>query len=276
MKNPSRALKWCPWGLISPRDSPRHLDIDEQAVGDLHAGPEGGKDPGRPFFELLVTRKPSEARNVERRHGIARGEGAVIRVAAAGHKRLVPLPGKGERTPFVAEEIDHGPVHLHGGGKPAKTNLVLALPDGTVREAATDLSFPNGTVITPDGGTLIIGESFGACLTAFDVAEDGALSNRRVWAQLEGAVPDGICLDAEGAIWVASPVSGEVLRVREGGEIVERIAVEHEAFACMLGGEEGRTLFVCTAESSDPQECLARRSGRIEAFEVEVPRAGLP
>lgn len=165
---------------------------------------------------------------------------------------------------------------LHTGEKLKTTNLVLVMPDGEVREAATDLSFPNGTVITPDGGTLIVGETFGPCLTAFDVADDGSLANRREWARLEGAVPDGICLDAEGAIWVASPVSAEVLRVREGGEVADRIPVETQAFACMLGGDEGQTLFVCTARDSDPDTCLQDRAGRIEAFEVDVARAGLP
>ena len=165
---------------------------------------------------------------------------------------------------------------LHSGDKPAKTNLVLARPDGTVGEVASELSFPNGTVITPDGRTLVVGESFGACLTAFDIADDGTLSNRRVWAQIEGAVPDGICLDAEGAIWIASPVSGEVLRIREGGEVADRRPVEHEAFACMLGGTDGKTLFVCTGTTSDPAEAKTERSGRIVAFDVEVPHAGLP
>lgn len=165
---------------------------------------------------------------------------------------------------------------LHANAPPARTNLIRVDPDGSVHEAATELSFPNGTVITPDGKTMILGESFGACLTAFDVEPDGTLTNRRVWAKLEGAVPDGLCLDAEGAIWAASPVSGEVVRVAEGGEVRERIPVEHQAFACMLGGAAGRTLFVCTARSSDPAECRVERSGRIEAFEVDAPRAGLP
>lgn len=159
---------------------------------------------------------------------------------------------------------------------PRTTNLVLVTPEGEVREAARDLSFPNGSVITPDGSTLIVGETLAARLTAFDIAPDGSLHNRRVWAELKGAVPDGICLDQDGAIWVASPVSAEVLRIREGGEVVERMPVETQAFACMLGGEEGRTLFVCTARSSDPDSCLRDRAGRIEAFEVDVARAGLP
>lgn len=162
--------------------------------------------------------------------------------------------------------------------KPAfrKTNLVLVHPDGRAVAVADDLSFPNGTVITPDGRTLVVGESFAARLTAFDIAPDGSLSGRRVFAKLEGAVPDGICLDAEGAIWVASPVSGEVLRVHEGGRVSQRIPVETQAFACMLGGPDRRTLYVCTAATSHPEECQAKRTGRIETVRVEVPGAGLP
>jgi len=159
---------------------------------------------------------------------------------------------------------------------PRPTALVRVDPDGSARVAADDLSFPNGAVITPDGGTLIVGETFSARLTAFDVASDGALSNRRVWAQLEGAVPDGIALDAEGQIWVASPVSAEVLRVRQGGQVTSRIQVETQAFACMLGGQAGTTLFICTAENSSPEETAATRRGRIETVEVDVPRSGLP
>jgi len=165
---------------------------------------------------------------------------------------------------------------FHARAEMKLANLVLVHPDGRAQVAASDLLFPNGTVITPDGRTLVVGESFGARLTAFDVADDGTLSNRRVWAQLEKAVPDGICLDAEGAVWVASPVGHEVLRVREGGEVTHRIPVETQAVACMLGGPERRTLFLCTAKSFDPPETRAERAGRIEVVEVEVPGAGWP
>ena len=166
----------------------------------------------------------------------------------------------------------HGP---HQGLEPAV--LCRVDPDGGVEVAAEDLRFPNGTVITPDGGTLIVGETFGGCLTAFDVdPASGRLSGRREWARLEKAVPDGICLDAEGAIWVASPVSAEVQRVREGGEVLERVRVESQAFACMLGGEDRRTLFVCTAADSDSERCRAQATGRIETVRVAVPGAGLP
>jgi len=128
------------------------------------------------------------------------------------------------------------------------TVLILVSSDGQARVVAEDLLFPNGSVITPDGGTLIVGETWGARLTAFTITADGSLEDRRIWAQLDGAVPDGICLDAEGAVWVASPLSAEVLRVREGGEITHRIHVATQAYACMLGGSEGNTLFVLTAE----------------------------
>jgi sugar lactone lactonase YvrE len=158
--------------------------------------------------------------------------------------------------------------------KPAE--LVLVTPDGKSRVAARDIQFPNGTVITPDGKTLVVGESFGAKLTAFDVAGDGSLSGRRVWAAIENMVPDGICLDAEGAIWVASPLSDEVLRVREGGAVTHRLKPAQRPYACMLGGPDRRTLFVVTAETHHPPEALAKRSGRIETVEVEVPGAGFP
>lgn len=165
---------------------------------------------------------------------------------------------------------------LDAGDTPTPTELLRVDPDGSAHVASGDMSFPNGAVVTPDGGTLIVAETFGPRLSAFDLAPDGKLSNRRVWAQLEGAVPDGICLDAEGAIWVASPVSRELLRVREGGEVAERIPTDQMAIACMLGGEERRTLFVLTSDSVHPEDCRASRSARISTTEVEVPGAGLP
>ena len=151
---------------------------------------------------------------------------------------------------------------LHTQQKPRAAALALVQPSGAVSIAARDLQFPNGAVITPEGRTLIVGESFGQRLTAFDIdRESGALSNRRVWAQLTGSVPDGICLDAEGAIWVASPMTRECLRVHEGGRVSQRIASgERLSIACMLGGADRRTLFVLTSASIDPDECRRRRS----------------
>ena len=165
---------------------------------------------------------------------------------------------------------------LHGNAQPRSTTLVMVAPDGIARIVAEELMFPNGMVITPDGKTLIVGETFGRRLTAFDIGADGSLTNRRVWAELGNSPPDGICLDAENAIWVACPTMSEVIRVKQGGEVAERIKVETDAFACMLGGADGRTLFVATAPNSDPDKCRASRNGRIEITQVEVPRAGLP
>jgi len=165
---------------------------------------------------------------------------------------------------------------LHGGGEHRKASLILVEADGAPRVVADGLSFPNGSAITDDGRTLIVGETMAARLTAFDIGDDGSLSGRRLWAQLQGAVPDGICLDAKGGIWVASPIGHAVLRVLEGGEVTDRVAIDNEAFACMLGGPERRHLFICTAATSNPAEAVASRSGRIEVLEVDVPGAGLP
>lgn len=154
--------------------------------------------------------------------------------------------------------------------------LILVAPDGTARVVADALRFPNGCVITPDERTLIVAETLGKRLTAFDIAADGSLSNRRVWAETGEATPDGICLDAEGAVWIASPPTQEFLRVREGGEIVQRIAVPNQAIACALGGEDGRTLYLVTGRVSRAPRALAERPGRIEAVRVDVPASGWP
>lgn len=163
----------------------------------------------------------------------------------------------------------------HGGVEARLADLVRVDPDGSVSVAERGFQFPNGTVITPDGKTLIIGETRGQCLTAFDIDEDGNLSNRRVWADIDPHFPDGICLDAEGAIWVADPRGKCFVRVKEGGEITDTIDPGRGAYACMLGGDDGRTLYCCTATGSGPH-AEARRDGRIETVRVDVPHAGVP
>ena len=171
---------------------------------------------------------------------------------------------------------------LHAGEPIKPTNLILVRPGEEPCEVAENVFFPNGTVITPDDKTLIVGETFASCLTAFDINEDGTLANRRVWADLRSIeegytpVPDGICLDAEGAIWVASPSTNDVIRVQEGGALLDKVEVDRGAFACMLGGENGNTLFISTANDSTEETCLKERSARIEVIDVDVPRAGLP
>lgn len=144
--------------------------------------------------------------------------------------------------------------------------------DGSVAKVAGGLEFPNGMVVTPDGKTLIVAETNAFRLTAFDVASDGSLSNRRVFAQLpDGVQPDGICLDTEGAVWVANPAGNPaILRVREGGEVTDTIALEGHAYAVMLGGPEGRHLFICASASHDPAEIGANPSARILVTQVDV------
>ena len=175
--------------------------------------------------------------------------------------------------------------NTYDGEEIKPTNLILVRPGEEPVLAADNLFFPNGTVITPDNKTLIVGETYAARLTAFDKSEDGSLSNRRIWADLkvnaeEGTVPlpDGMCIDEEGAIWVASPSTAEVIRVHEGGMISERIPVQTNAFACMLGGEDRRTLFICTSNGSgvDPGAALREKSGKIEITRVDVPGCGKP
>ena len=175
--------------------------------------------------------------------------------------------------------------NTYDGEEIKPTNLILVRPGDEPVLAADNLFFPNGTVITPDNKTLIVGETYAARLTAFDKSEDGSLSNRRIWADLkvnaeEGTVPlpDGMCIDEEGAIWVASPSTAEVIRVHEGGMISERIPVQTNAFACMLGGEDRRTLFICTSNGSgvDPEAALREKSGKIEIIQVDVPGCGKP
>jgi sugar lactone lactonase YvrE len=151
----------------------------------------------------------------------------------------------------------------------APTKLILVYPNGEAKVVADNMAFPNGTVITPDDKTLIIAETFAAQLTAFDILEDGSLTKRRVWANLKSLAPDGICLDAEEGIWLAAPGRKRVVRVLEGGQITHIVRVENDAYACMLGGPDRKTLFVATSKHS-------RDAGRIEFVEVDIPGAGLP
>lgn len=156
------------------------------------------------------------------------------------------------------------------------TNLVVLDPSGAIRQVVPDMVFPNGAVLTPDGRTLIVGETLAFRLSAFDVADDGTLGNRRVWAQMDFVATDGMCLDDEGQVWLANALASECLRVREGGEVTAKARTSQRAFACMLGGPARTTLFAMTAPTSDRFEVAELRDGLVEAVEVAVPGAGLP
>jgi len=172
----------------------------------------------------------------------------------------------------------HGIEGVLGEPGPTATVLCRVDPDGTVSVAANDIIFPNGAVITPDGKTLILAETLALRLTAFDIGAHGALTNRRVWADLSPVMgaPDGICLDADGTVWIANAIANQCLRVAEGGEILDQVETSQTAFACMLGGDDGRTLFVMTAPDSNHEERAAARAGNIEVATVGVPHAGRP
>ncbi len=164
----------------------------------------------------------------------------------------------------------------HAGESERTTCIARIDPDGRVAAAADELVFPNGMVLTPDGKTLIVAETFAHRLTAFDVAADGALARRRVFAETPGCFPDGICLDAEGAVWVADARGNHVQRFLQGGEVAQSVATPgRSSYACMLGGPARRTLFILTNTGSGPA-MAQKRDGRIETVEVAVPGAGLP
>jgi sugar lactone lactonase YvrE len=164
------------------------------------------------------------------------------------------------------------------GGEPGPGILALITPDGKARQVAGDLLFPNGVAVTPDQSTLIIAESYGHRLTAFDIAADGSLANRRVWAQLAPeSYPDGICLDAEGAVWYADVPNRHCVRVREGGEVLQTIDLDAGGFACALGGPQRSTLFAMVADWTGPESMMGgQRTGKVVAVEVDVPGVGWP
>ncbi|HEY5048553.1 MAG TPA: SMP-30/gluconolactonase/LRE family protein [Rhizomicrobium sp.] len=167
-----------------------------------------------------------------------------------------------------------GPESVIADHKTAK--LACISPDGVPRVAAADMHFPNGSVITPDGGTLIVGETLAGALTAFDVDDDGLLSNRRLWASTWPRTPDGIALNAAGGIWIANPIAPECALIAAGGEVLEVIDTAQPCYACMLGGNDGRTLFMLTAPTSIGRVAAAAPLGRLLVATVDVPHAGLP
>lgn len=213
-------------------------------------------------------------------------EHADLSATTGGHANDMVVDGHGRA--YVG---DFG-FDLMGGAPFRATNITRVDPDGKVSVAAEDLMFPNGSVITPDGSTLIVDETFGNRISAFDIDSDGTLGPRRDWANF-GALPDtddvgeliaasaigpdGNCLDTDGAVWVADAIHNRVVRVAEGGEILEEISTGDEGvYACMLGGDDGRTLYLCVAPNFDEGERSSTRLGRLVATTVDVPHAGTP
>ncbi len=166
---------------------------------------------------------------------------------------------------------------MMAGEEAAPGVIALVTADGAARQVADDLAFPNGMAVTADNATLIVAESYGRRLTAFSIGPDGGLSNRRVWAELGDGVPDGICIDAEGAVWYADVPNRCCVRVREGGEALQRVELDRGCFSCTLGGETRRTLFIVAAEWGGPASIGdGERTGRVVSVDVGAPGAGWP
>jgi sugar lactone lactonase YvrE len=188
------------------------------------------------------------------------------------HSDLRPISDKGWNEIVVD---GRGNAYVNGG----PGIIALVTPDCSIRQVADGIAFPNGMAVTPDNNTLIIAESHGKKLTAFDIDVDGSLSNRRVWADLGEGVPDGICLDAESAIWYADVPNKRCVRVREGGEVLQTVNLDRGCFACMLGGVDNQTLFLVATEwrGMDKIPEVARaRTGQVLSLNAPAPRIGWP
>ena len=172
--------------------------------------------------------------------------------------------------------VNGGGFDLMAGEEFAPGIVALVTPDGSARQVADGIAFPNGMAVTPDNSTLIVAESYGNKLTAFDIAPDGSLSDGRLWAGVDG-FPDGICLDAEGAVWYADVPNKRCVRVREGGEVLQTIDADRGCFACMLGGADGRTLFIVAREWRGVDSTADdERTGQLLTVAAPAPGAGWP
>lgn len=166
---------------------------------------------------------------------------------------------------------------MMAGEDPSPGIIAVVTPDGSARQVADDVAFPNGMAVTPDGTTLILAESHASRLTAFDIEGDGGLSNRRVWADLDAAAPDGICLDDEGAVWYADVPHKRCVRIREGGKVLQTVDLDRGCFSCALGGADGRTLFMTAAQWHGPENAAdGTRTGQVPAMRAPSPGAHRP
>jgi sugar lactone lactonase YvrE len=195
------------------------------------------------------------------------------------------LTGLSDRPPGNEMVVDgRGNIYVNGGGfdlmageEFAPGMIALVSTDDSARRVADGIAFPNGMLVTPDDSTLIVAESYAKKLTAFDIVADGGLSNRRVWADLQDGVPDGICLDAENAVWYGDVPNKRCVRVREGGEVLQTIELDRGCFACALGGADRRTLFMMSTEWSGPANMFKDpRTGQVLTVEAPAPGVGWP
>lgn len=208
-------------------------------------------------------------------------DGRLLRREADGSLTTHAVLGKPGWNDIVID--GRGNAYINGAGFDPMAGaefrpgmVALATPDGAVRQVADDIGFPNGMAVTPDNATLIVADSYRHSLLAFDIDPDGDLSHRRVWADLGDGTPDGICIDAESAVWYADVPNRRCVRVAEGGAVLQIVPVDRGCFACVLGGPEGRTLFIAAATWLGMSELVTPGSGQVLALDVTVPGAGWP
>jgi sugar lactone lactonase YvrE len=199
--------------------------------------------------------------------------------------RYADLTGLSDRPPGNELVVDgRGNAYVNGGGFDLMAGeefspgmIALVTPDGSARQVADGIGFPNGMLVTADNSTLIVAESYASKLTAFDIADDGGLTNGRLWADLGDGVPDGICFDAEGAVWYGDVPNKRCVRVGEGGEVLQTIELDRGCFACALGGPDRRTLFMMATEWTGPERMFEEpRTGQVLTAEAPAPGAGWP
>jgi sugar lactone lactonase YvrE len=207
-------------------------------------------------------------------------EPSLVRAVGGTVEEIVDLRGvAGHLNDMFVDAAGRAYVDAYDDFNDQSTHrLLLVTPGADPVVATAGLAFPNGVAITVDGATLVLSETFAGRISAFDVATDGSLSGRRVWAQLpDGVNPDGLCLDERGDVWVASYLSGEFLHVREGGEILDRFGfTDRWALSCSIGGDDGRTLLLCTSETTQRDYFAGRAVGHLETRRVDVPGVGRP
>ncbi|HEY1667265.1 MAG TPA: SMP-30/gluconolactonase/LRE family protein [Trebonia sp.] len=269
-------------GLVeSPRWHGDRLNFSDWTAGEVLAVDPGGRGeviarvPSLP----LCTAWLQDGRLVI----VSSQEGLLLRLEPDGSLVTHANLGRPGWNDIVAD--GRGNIYVNGAGfnpmageafRPGGVSHVA--PDGSVRPVADDIAFPNGMAVMADNATLIVADSYRHQLVAFDIAADGSLAGRRVWADLGEAAPDGICVDAENAVWYAEVPGKRCARVAEGGAELQAVPLDRGGFACVLGGQDGTTLFITTAEwrGMTSGEMVAPSSGQVLAVDVDVPGAGWP
>ncbi len=261
----------------SPRWHDGRLWVCDWVAGEVLAFDESGERQ----VMLRMTGLPFSIDWLPGGDAVLTSAAGVVRVGSDGEPTPYGGTGRGWNEIVVDASgntfVNEVGFDLMSGAEPAAGTIAVIRPDGTTLEVAGDVWFPNGMAVTAAGDTLIVAESYANRLTAFDIADDGSLSGRRVWADLGDGAPDGICVDADGAVWYADVPHRRCMRVAEGGEVLDTVDVDRGCFACMLGGEDGRTLFIVATDWRGTQGIeQAERTGQVLSYRAVAPHAGRP